>query len=73
MHTSADIIYTTRTLSVPNSSYRENAAKMGGLRIQREWGDIKNGGDEKRMGGMKVVANYAPVLARAEAPPINKE
>ena len=29
MHTYAEIIDTAKTLSVPNSSYKENAAKMG--------------------------------------------
>ena len=30
----------------------------GGMSISGDWGDTKNGGDELRMGGMKVVAHY---------------
>ena len=33
--------------------------KWGGWNLFKDGGDIKNGGVDSRMGGMKVVPNYA--------------
>ena len=37
---------------------------MGGYTFLEIGGDTKNGGDELRMGGMKVVAHYAHIVKK---------